>query len=147
MRRFPYREVGDPPVARPILDVEVQYGPNAWRTTALIDTGSPITVFDYGSAEALVVRLGNAGAKTGVVALLGARRPVQFEYVDLSLVDDPSVAWTAEIAFITDQNFVMPFQGLLGTNGFLDKFAVTFNKYYEYFLLQQPDVAFGAHDE
>ncbi len=33
----------------------------------------------------------------------------------------------------------MPFQGLLGTEGFLDKFAVTFNKYYDYFVLERPD--------
>jgi hypothetical protein len=141
---FPYREVGDPPTARPIIDVEVCFAPNSWRTTALIDTGSPITVFDYGTAEALLVRLGNAGARTGQVALMGALRQIQFEVVDLSLIDDPAISWTAEVAFIRDKNFVMPFQGLLGTAGFLDKYAVTFNKYYENFSLQAPDEAPGA---
>jgi hypothetical protein len=33
----------------------------------------------------------------------------------------------------------MPFQGVLGTDGFLDRFAVTFNKYYEYFIVERPD--------
>ena len=144
VRTFPYREVGNPPKARPILDVEVRLDPNLWRTVALIDAGSPLTVFDYGTAEALLVRIGHAGAKTGSVALLGAVRPVQFEYVDLCLIDEPSLNWTAEVAFILDQSLVMPFQGLLGTDGFLDKYAVTFNKYYENFTIQHPDEARGA---
>ena len=140
--------MGDPPIARPILDVELRLAPNGlWRTTALIDTGAPITVFDYGTAEAHLVRIGNAGAQTGLVALLGANRLVQYEYVDLGVVDDPAVNWTARIAFITDKTFVMPFQGLLGTDGFLDKYAVTFNKYYEYFLLQSPDEADGVPED
>src|SRR5215207_6733619 len=32
----------------------------------------------------------------------------------------------------------MPFQGVLGQDGFLDKFAVTFNKYCEYFIAERP---------
>ena len=36
-RRFPYREVGNPPVLRPTVDPRLQFGPNEWRTTALVD--------------------------------------------------------------------------------------------------------------
>lgn len=145
MRRFPYREEGNPPVLRPSIDVELRFGPNGvWRTSALIDTGSPITVFDYGTAEALLVRFGHAGAETGTVRLLGARHPIQFEHVDLALVDDAEFQWAARVGFITDPQFVMPFQGLLGTDGFLDKWAVTFNKYDEHFVLQRPGEAAGA---
>lgn len=74
--RFPYREEGNPPILRPTLDVELRYGPNGlWRTSALIDTGAPITVYDYGTAEALLIRFGSAGAETGRVALLGGHDP------------------------------------------------------------------------
>jgi hypothetical protein len=141
VHRFPYREVGTPPVLRPTVDTRLHFGPNEWLTTALIDTGSPITVFDYGTAEALLIRFGHAGAETGTVALLGKRLPIQFEYVDLSLVDDPSICCSARVAFIADPTFQMSFQGLLGTEGFLDRWAVTFNKYYDYFVLQHPDDA------
>ena len=79
MRRSPYREVGVPPVLRPTVDTRLQFDVSEWRTTALIDTGSPITVFDYGTAEALLVRFGHAGAETGTIALLGRRLRVQFE--------------------------------------------------------------------
>lgn len=142
MRKFPYREEGDPPRLRPTVDVELRFGPNAlWRTRALVDTGSPITVFDYASAEALLVRFNNAGAEQSTIQLLGATRRVQFEYVDICLLDDPTLTWSIRIGFLTDPTFVMPFQGLLGTEGFLDRWAVTFNAYYNYFLLQQPDDA------
>lgn len=33
----------------------------------------------------------------------------------------------------------MPFQGVLGTKGFLDQFAVTFNAYYDYFAVGRAD--------
>jgi hypothetical protein len=66
---------------------------------------------------------------------------LQFETVELSLAGDPDRAWEARVGFITDPQFQMPFQGLLGTEGFLDRWAVTFNKYYEYFEVLEPDEA------
>lgn len=90
------------------------------------------------------MRWGHAGAQTGTIARLGAQRQIQFEHVDLCLVQDPSRSWTARVAFITDPVFQMPFQGILGTEGFLDKWAVTFNKYYDYFELQHPDDAYDS---
>ncbi|HVU71440.1 MAG TPA: hypothetical protein VHE83_00610 [Mycobacteriales bacterium] len=104
-----------------------------WATRALIDTGSPLTVFDRGAADALGIRIGNTGAETGEIALLGKTRYVQFEIVDLCLLRDPSLAWTARVAFIKDPQFQMAFQGILGTEGFLDRFAVIFNKHYDWF--------------
>lgn len=140
--QFPYREEGNPPSLRPTLDIELRFGPNGlWRTSALIDSGSPITIFDHGTAQALLVRFNHAGAETGQVAILGARRTVQFEYVELAIVADLSLHWMARVGFITDPTFVMPFQGILGNDGFLDKWAVTFNKYYDYFSLSHPDEA------
>ncbi|HVK20320.1 MAG TPA: hypothetical protein VM677_03060 [Actinokineospora sp.] len=118
----------------------MRHEPNGfWRTKALIDTGSPITVFDRAAAEALVVNLGRVDAETGCIALLGDHRRVQFEHIDLSLVSEPEIHWTARVAFILDQTFQMAFQGILGTDGFLDKWAVTFNRYYDYFIVQRPD--------
>lgn len=138
--KFPYREEGNPPRLRPTVDVELRFEPNGlWRTRALVDTGSPLTIFDRGVAEALVVNLGQSDAETATVALLGAHPRVQFECVDLSLIADQEFSWTARVAFILDRDFQMVFQGILGTEGFLDKWAVTFNKYYDYFVVQRPD--------
>jgi hypothetical protein len=70
---------------------------------------------------------------------MGRTLRLQFETVELSLAASPEQAWTAHVGFITDPTFQMPFQGLLGTEGFLDRWAVTFNKYYGYFEVQSPD--------
>jgi hypothetical protein len=122
------------------VDVRLQYDITGdWSLRALIDTGAPITVFDRGAADAVGVRFNYAGAETGMVRLLGGHWKVQFEMVDLSLVAEPELCWTARVAFVCDRSFQMPFQGLLGTEGFLDKFAVTFNKYYDYFVVERPD--------
>ncbi len=71
-----------------------------WTTRALIDTGSPITIFDRGAADALLVKIGAAGAEKASIALLGKQRIVQFEYIELCLPHDPLYSWTARIGFI-----------------------------------------------
>jgi hypothetical protein len=70
--------------------------------------------------------------------ILGGHWTVQFEHVQVTLVADPDASWQARIAFVKDPALQMPFQGALGTEGFLDKFVVTFNKYYDYFLVERP---------
>lgn len=60
---------------------------------------------------------------------MGADRYIQFEYVDLSLPATGGNCWTAEVAFIKQMDFQMPFQGILGQQGFLDRFDVTFRYY------------------
>ena len=146
MVKFPYREEGNPPILRPTVDIHLECAPTGeWTTRALIDTGSPLTVFDRGVAEALCISIGHLGAETGTIALLGAPRRIQFEYVDLSLPRYPGLSWTARAAFITDRTFQMPFQGILGAEGFLNKFIVTFNAYENYFLVDHPDDWMG-HD-
>jgi hypothetical protein len=114
--------------------VRLRLEPNGeWNTRALIDTGSPLTLFDRGAADALGVRIHQTGARLGTVQLLGGTRQVQFEDVDLCLLQDTTVGWQAAVAFIVDPSFQMPFQGILGTEGFLDRHVVTFAKYYDWF--------------
>jgi hypothetical protein len=108
-------------------------------TRALVDTGSPITIFDRGAADALGVRIGRTGAETATTRLLGHQPTIQFEYIDLSLPVDPTIAWHARVGFIKDPVFQMAFQGILGTDGFLDHYAVTFNKYYDWFSIVPAD--------
>lgn len=120
--------------------MRVQHGATGdWTFRALVDTGAPITVFDLGVAEALNLRIRHAGAHLSSVRILGGVWQAQFEDVDLNLTIEPDLSWSARVAFILEQGFQMPFQGVLGTDGFLDKFAVTFNKYYNYFVVERPD--------
>jgi len=139
MPKFPYREEGNPPILRPTVDIQLNLDPNGeWLTRALIDSGSPLTVFDRGVGEALGVQFNFHGPR-GTVALLGETRHVQFEYVDLSLPGYPGHSWEARVAFIIDRTFQMPFQGILGAEGFLNKFVVTFHAYENFFLVEHPD--------
>ena len=115
MVKFPYREEGNPPILRPTVDVRLCSPPNGeWTTRALIDSGSPLTIFDRGVAEALCLNIGRFGAEKGHF-------------------------WDARVAFITDRTFQMPFQGILGAEGFLNKFVVTFHAYQNFFLIEHPD--------
>jgi hypothetical protein len=119
--------------------VQLEHGDTGdWTLRALVDTGAPITFFDRGVADALGIRIGRTGADTGWVRILGGHWQVQFEDVQVTLVADPDASWQARVAFVKDGGLQMPFQGVLGTEGFLDKFVVTFNKYYDYFLVERP---------
>lgn len=84
------------------------------------------------------MRFGQAGAEHARIRILGGHWRVQFEYVELTLPAEEGIQWTARVAFVMDPALQMPFQGVLGTDGFLDRFAVTFNKY-EYFVIERPD--------
>jgi len=137
---FPYREEGLPPHPRPTLDVRLLYGETGdWSCRALVDTGAPITVFDRPTADALTIRIGNAGARTGRIKMFGSDWPCQFEYVEMNSVRYPELSWSANVAFVSDYGLQMPFQGVLGTEGFLDKYAVTFNKCFDYFVVHRAD--------
>jgi len=98
-----------------------------------------VSFFDRGAFEALGIREGYAGAEYGTIRILGGTWRVQFETVDLNLAVDPDISWTARAAFVLIAGLQMPFQGVLGTAGFLDKYAVTFNAYYNYFVVERPD--------
>lgn len=68
--------------------------------------------------------------------LAGAERWAQTEYVEMHLVNTPfdNIWWNAEVDFLLD-DWEMPF-GLLGQEGFLDKWVVTFYRYRNYFVIQ-----------
>lgn len=136
----PYREQGNPPILRPIVEIRLEFGDTGdWTCQALVDSGAPRTVFDRAAADAIGVRINNAGARSGSIRIMGGSWPVQFEMVELSLVDIPGSTWTAEVAFVKSPEFRMSFQGVLGTEGFLDRFAVTLNCYHNYFVIEGAD--------
>jgi hypothetical protein len=120
------------------VDVRAQYEPTGdWTFRALLDTGAPVSVFDRGVADALGVRIGRTGAETGTIRMLGGEWRVQYETVDLDIGD--GYGWPARVAFVKSPNLQMPFQGVLGSEGFFRRFAVTFNEYYGYFTIDTPD--------
>jgi len=140
MRLFRYREEGNPPTLRPTLAVRLRHEHDVpWTTVALIDTGAPITFFDNGAAQGLNIRLGRTGAETDHVRILGSTWKMQFETIELSIPGAEELCWETRVAFACDPALQMPFQGVLGSRGFLERLAVTFNEYENYFVIEQSD--------
>jgi hypothetical protein len=57
--------------------------------------------------------------------------------VTIELVAFRGYGWPAEMAFLLD-DWPIPY-GILGHRGFLDRWAVTFNAYKNYFVIEAPD--------
>lgn len=128
--RFAYLDAGPPAPPRPIVSLRAHHesgGPV--RFSALLDTGSPGTVFDWMIADALGIRLGRKGAERARCALYGGLWDVQFEHVELSLVGSDE-SWTARVGFVMTDALRMPFRGVLGSAGFFDRYVVTFAEYH-----------------
>ena len=99
---------------------------------ALVDTGSPRTIFPRGVGDLLGVEF-PVGASTKRIVLLGDRRRAVTETVLLTVPQFPGVAWEAEVDFLYDE--VVAF-GILGYEGFLNRWAVTFNGGLGYFVVE-----------
>lgn len=94
-------------------------------------------------AQALNLRLGQTGAETGSILVLGGHWRVQYETIELSIPGVPEFCWEARVAFVCDPELQMSFQGVLGSRGFLERLAVTFNEYENYFVIESAD---GYHE-
>ena len=91
-----------------------------------------------------LARLERSTVQSGSSAVIGR---FSLSTSKLTLLAEPENNWSARVAFVMDPALQMPFQGVLGTDGFLDKFAVTSNKYYDYFILSGPmtsTIAWGS---
>ncbi len=52
------------------------------------------------------------------------------------------LSWETEVGFFVD-DWQMPFAGVLGHQGFLDRWAVSFNYSQNYFVVEEPGVFHG----
>ena len=82
--------------------------------------------------------MAHTGATYGHIKLLGSQQRIQVECVHLSLPGHPEYEWETDVAFIMDPEFQMPFQGILGSKGFLDRYAVTLDFYNNRFVVERP---------
>lgn len=127
-------------ILRPTVDVELSLSDLQWRTKALVDTGAPHTLFDRGAAEALGLDFSDLRPHDHPTQyrwhlLAGKRRPAVPVDVALQLPPFLDIKWRAEVQFLIE-DWNMPF-GLLGQEGFLDRWAVTFNRSRNYFVVQE----------
>lgn len=102
---------------------------------ALVDTGATHCVFPVGAAEALgldVVR--HEGDPYRNFRIAGDLRPAFPKIITLTLPPFEELNWDAEVWFFY-QEWELPF-GLLGSEGFLDKWVVSFNRAANYFIVE-----------
>ena len=136
---FPWREeegFRGQSVVRPTLYVTLHSGDLHTTTKALVDTGAPRCVFPRGTGDALGVTFQSAHLAPTTVVLMGREWPAVTELVRFDLPPFDGLAWEAEADFVLQEG--LPF-GLLGLEGFLDRWAVSFNAYYGYFVVEPAD--------
>ncbi len=137
---FPYREQeflrGDARrLPRPLVDVELTLGQEDTSVTSLVDTGSPRTVFPRGAGVALDLELPEPhtpGADTKTLRFLNHAWEAVAHVVTLKL-PPYDLVWDAEVDFVLEEGLRF---GLLGHEGFLDRWAVSFNAYHSYFVVE-----------
>jgi hypothetical protein len=123
---------------RPTVDILLQREHYEWNCKALIDTGAPFTLFDRGSGEALGIDFSRRGARTTRHRIAGGDYTAQMESVTIHLEPFGDLWWESEVGFFVE-DWGMPFQGILGHAGFLDRWVVSFNYYDNYFIVEERD--------
>jgi hypothetical protein len=99
---------------------------------ALVDSGSPRTIFPRGVGDLLGIEF-PIGGSTKRIVLLGDRRRAITSTVHLTIPQFPQLAWEAEVDFLYDE--IVAF-GILGYESFLNRWAVTFNGGLGYFVVE-----------
>ena len=135
---FPWREEESletgKVILRPTVDVGLVSGSGRARANALIDTGAPITVFPRGVGDRLRIDFPPDGSDgEEIVIMLGHRWPCVVKTVTLVLPPFEDLEWDAPVRFSVDEG--LPF-ALLGYEGFLNRWAVSFNAYQGYTIVE-----------
>lgn len=138
---FPWREkeslVTGQVILRPLVDVRLQLSDEMTATEALIDTGAPVTVFQRGVGDMLDIDFPEPGEPGDTTVILFNREwPAVTRGVHLTLPPFEDLGWMAEVRFVLDEG--LPF-GLLGYEGFLSQWVVTFNAYRGYTIVESLD--------
>lgn len=94
-------------------------------------------MFDRGTGEALGVDFQRQDAPRNWHKIAGGEFLAQTEMVVLKLAPFDDLWWETEVDFFIE-DWGMPFAGLLGQQGFLDRWVVTFNRYENYFIVEEP---------
>lgn len=113
-----------------MVDIRLHLERREITAKALIDTGAPRSVFPRGVGDLLGVRFPDVPSKaTKQITLLGRNWPAITETVDPLLLPFEDLGWEAEIDFVLDDGLQF---ALLGYEGFLNRWAVSFNGYLGY---------------
>lgn len=119
-----------------MVDVEVRLADLQATTPALVDTGAPRTVFPRIVGDLIGIEFPEYPSQADkLITFLGHDWPAMTATVNLVLrpFDDP---WEAEVDFVVEDGLAF---ALLGYEGFLNRWAVSFNGYTGYFIVEPVD--------
>jgi hypothetical protein len=106
---------------RPLIPVTLSTGRKSARLLALIDSGADNTIFNMQVAAMLGLRLGNAPADS-FCGTSGHEQTARYRRLAIRV---GAVSYRAMVGFAELQFDVA---GILGQDGFFDRFAVTLNQ-------------------
>ena len=139
---FPYREEeprsGQPPAQRPTVNLTVSSENRDIRIRALVDTGSQACIFGRAVADALDINVGPGSAPRRRLRILGDVHDAVMAHVTLDLPPFEGLSWEADAAFLVE-NLDLSFAGVLGQEGFLDRWVASFNYYDGFFVIEERD--------
>jgi hypothetical protein len=108
------------------------------KIRALVDTGAPFCIFGLAVAERLGIDMGLGHGRDRRVHILGGEHTARVTQVVLELPPFDGVTWEIEACFLY-ADLDLSFAGVLGQDGFLDRWVVSFNYYDRYFVVEERD--------
>jgi hypothetical protein len=103
-----------------------------------VDTGAPFCIFGRAAAEGLDIDMHLGRGKDREIHILGGRHNARVSMVTLELPPFTGMAWECEVCFLYD-DLELSFMGVLGQQGFLDRWVASFNYYDSYFVIEERD--------
>jgi aspartyl protease len=139
---FPYREeeprLGQLPTLRPTVNLTLSSESNEIRIRALVDTGALGCIFGRAVADALEIDVGPRCQPRRQIRMLGGVHDAVVTRVTFDLPPFEGLSWEADAVFLV-ADLDLSFAGVLGQEGFLDRWVVSFNYYDNYLVVEERD--------
>ncbi|OGC85274.1 hypothetical protein A3F55_00720 [Candidatus Adlerbacteria bacterium RIFCSPHIGHO2_12_FULL_53_18] len=120
---------------RPLVDIEVSAESGAETVSALIDSGTEVTVMS--SEIATLLGISPKGKKSGTVSGFGDKQGF-IAQVGIVVPEFPKEVLTTNVIFVDGISSDFPFDILLGQEDFFRRFLIRFEKHRNKFFLSLP---------
>jgi hypothetical protein len=122
------------PIYRPLIDVDVSSGRNTERVTALLDSGSEVTVMS--EEIGLILGISPVGKKIGKISGFGEKEGFAAP-VRIVVPEFPDEVISTTVVFVLGVSSDFPFDILLGQDDFFRRFHIQFEKNKNKFYLRK----------
>lgn len=121
---------------RPLLDVDVSGESGIERVTALVDSGTELTIMSTQVAQ--LVGISPVGKPTIKVLSFGDSKPGFVAQVRIVVPEFPKEVLTTNVIFSDSVSDGVPYDILLGQEDFFARFLIRFEKHRNKFFLDLP---------